>query len=78
MGYVVYNKHTGRGERYYKNESSAKAQVTRHNKEKDWNDRPLPEWAHCSYADYEGIIMRMNDSTWCMWKFFQHGKFANN
>ena len=78
MGWIVYNKETGRGERYYKTESVAKSQVTRHNKEVDWRGVRVSEWAHCSYLDYEGILMGMNDSTWCMWKFFQHGKFANN
>lgn len=74
MGFVVYNKKNGHGERYYLKESVAKAQVTRHNKETDWHGRPAPEWAYCSYLDYEGVLMGQNDSTWCMWKFFRHGK----
>lgn len=74
MGFIVYDKKSGRGQRYYLKESVAKAQVTKHNKEIDWRGRSVAAWAHCSYSEYEGILMGQNDSTWCMWKFFRHGK----
>jgi hypothetical protein len=78
MGFVIYNKETGRAEAYYKTESAAKSQVTRNNNQLDYKGQPYPKWAHCSYLEYEGVIQGMSESKWLLWKFFQMGKFGNN
>ena len=70
MGYIVYRANSKECEKYYKKESSAKAAVTRGNKEsRMWRsdvDNPL---TYCSYTEYEGFLQGMNNSQWVMWKF---------
>jgi len=78
MGFVVYNKQTGQGQAYYKTEPAAKSQVTRNNNQVDYRSRPVAQWAHCSYLEYEGIIQGMGESKWLMWRFFQRGQYGNN
>jgi hypothetical protein len=72
MGFVVYEEETGRAVRYYRKESSAKAQVTKHNKEvrespNIWGRHVL--WIYCSYAGYEGVLMGMKEPERKMWAF---------
>ena len=62
--FVVYHVKTGKTVGVYDRESSAKAQVTRNNRElmmrlltnnsrfNFWVDRGRNEWAYCSYEDY--------------------------
>jgi hypothetical protein len=80
MGYIVYKINSKQCEKYYKKESSAKAAVTRGNKEilryRHGSDEQL---AYCSYAEYEGFLQGMNNSQWVMWKFMhQPGVYARN
>lgn len=72
MGWVVYEESNGRAVKYYKKESVAKSQVTRHNNE----IRQMPNvwgrdvtWIYCSYADYEGVLMGMREPERRMWAF---------
>jgi hypothetical protein len=72
MGWVVYDTVTGDLIRYYKKAGSARAQVTRHNKElaagSYWM-RSYRERACCSYRDYEGVLMGLRDEQLKMWQF---------
>lgn len=84
MGYFVHEIRSKRIQGYYKTESAAKARVTRHNKEIDLaagmyvrGHSSKAKWAHCSYSAYEGVLQKMNDSQWVMWKFFQQGRDNN-
>jgi hypothetical protein len=72
MGFVVFEEANGRVVKYYKKESVAKSQVTRHNREISqipnvWG-RDV-RWIHCSYADYEGVLMGMKEPERKMWAF---------
>jgi hypothetical protein len=72
MYFVVYQVKSGRTVAVYERESSAKARVTRNNKELmikllrgaenrySW-DR-MEEWAYCSYVDYAPHFYRYNKS----------------
>ena len=80
MGFVVYEEETGRAIKYYRKESSAKAQVTKNNRSIE-NTRLLrlqlgvPNydrdhyWLYCSYAGYEGVLMGMKEPERKMWAF---------
>ena len=61
--FVVYHVKTGKNVGVYDREGSAKAQVTRNNRELMmrilkgrqhfvWGERGVTEWAYCSYEDY--------------------------
>jgi hypothetical protein len=80
MGWVVYEEETGRAIKYYRTESVAKSQVTKNNRSID-NSRLLRlqlgvpnydrdrHWIHCSYADYEGVLMGMKEPERKIWAF---------
>jgi hypothetical protein len=69
MGYIVYSETTGRAERYYKLERTAKAQATRMNKEiqSPWRERET--FAHCSYAAYEGVLQGLKGDNLRFWQW---------
>lgn len=79
MGWVVYEETTGRAIKYYRKESVAKAQVTKNNRSIDNNailrlalgvTRSYDcRWLCCSYADYEGVLMGMQEPERKMWAF---------
>ena len=73
MGWVVYEEATGRAQKYYKKESVAKRICTQHNQSRDYDwgysYRPEARWIHCSYADYEGVLMGMQEPERKMWAF---------
>jgi hypothetical protein len=73
MGFVVYEEATGRAQKYYKKESVAKRICTQHNQPRDYDwgysYRPETRWIHCSYADYEGVLMGMKEPERKMWAF---------
>lgn len=85
MGWVVFEEDSGRAVKYYRKETAAKAQVTRHNRQVD-NDRQLRSsgyshfslnprrWLFCSYADYEGVLMGMREPERKIWVFCRGGK----
>jgi hypothetical protein len=72
MGWIVFEQENGRAVKYYKKESTAKTQVTKHNNE----IRQMPNvwgrditWLYCSYADYEGVLMGLKEPERRMWAF---------
>lgn len=72
MGFVVFELATGRAVKYYRKASVAKAQVTKQNK----MIKQIPNvwgrdvtWTMCSYADYEGVLMGMQEPERKMWAF---------
>ncbi len=84
MGWIVFEEESGRAMRYYRSASVAKAQVTRHNREIDaevpWGTGYNPfvlrrnrKWSYCSYADYEGVLMGMNEPERKIWVFCRGG-----
>ena len=72
MGWVVYNRNSGRAHRYYKKESTAKAQATKMNRDPyrlhSSNEEP---YAHISYAGYEGILMGLKGAELKYWDWLQ-------
>lgn len=84
MGYVVFEEDTGRAVKYYRKGTAAKAQVTRHNRQVDLDRQKKSGysyfslsshyWTFCSYADYEGVLMGMNEPERKMWAFCRGGK----
>jgi hypothetical protein len=73
MGWVVYEEGTGRAHKYYKKESVAKRICTQHNQPRDYSwgytYRPEARWIYCSYAEYEGVLMGMQEPERKMWAF---------
>jgi hypothetical protein len=71
MGWVVFERDTGRAVKYYRKESVAKTQVTKQNKlaavPNVWS-RDVT-WTYSSYADYEGVLMGMREPERKMWAF---------
>ena len=72
MGWVVYEKGSGDLIKYYKKAGVAKAQVTRHNSDvaagRYWM-RSNRERACCSYRDYEGVLMGLDQEQLKVWRF---------
>ena len=68
MRFVVYKKESGQLIGMYAKESSAKAQVTKHNKKlfwallsdslKPWQAEREEEWAVCNWTEYEPIFFQ--------------------
>ena len=66
MGFVVYEKENGSAVRYYEQESVAKTQVTKNNRQftmailkgevSDWNRYRYNEYAYCSWANFETVV----------------------
>jgi hypothetical protein len=71
MGYIVYSETTGRAERYYKLERTAKQQATRLNKEPQSPWRTRETYAHCSYAAYEGVLMGLKGENLRYWSWMK-------
>ena len=75
MGYVVYEAETGRAIKYCKKVGTAKAYVTRHAKENAAflliHSQSRHQYTHlwCSYADYEGVLMGMDEPSRKFWVF---------
>jgi hypothetical protein len=62
-------------QKYYKLASTARRIVTQHNTEREhgfYTYRPGSEWACCSYADYEGILMGLREDKFRMWQFVKN------
>ncbi len=76
MGFIVFEQGNGRAVKYYRKESTARAQVTKHNREIS----QLPNvwgrdvtWTYSSYGDYEGVLMGMTEPERKMWVFCRGG-----
>ena len=61
MGFIVYSKSNGEILRYYESKSSARSQVTAHNRKAIINalkgiDRCVTEWDMCNWNEFEQIF----------------------
>ena len=74
MGYIVYNTASGRAERYYKQERTAKQQATRLNNEPQSPWRTRETFKHCSYAAYEGILLGLKDENLRYWTWLNSAR----
>ena len=76
MGYIVYSVDSGRAERYYKLERTAKAQATRLNNEPAYRllqHQKREQFAACSYAAYEGVLMGLKGDNLRYWTWMNRG-----
>ena len=75
MGWVVYEQATGRAVKYYRKIGPAKAAVTKQRRMVESGARIASSWGrdvtwiYCSYADYEGVLMGMQEPERKMWAF---------
>jgi hypothetical protein len=72
MGYIVYNTASGRAERYYKLERTAKQQAGRLNKDPFRSKWQASEYKAISYAAYEGVLMGMSPENLKYWSWTNH------
>ena len=72
MGYIVYNTASGRAERYYKQERTAKQQAGRLNKDPFRSKWEAGEFKAISYAAYEGVLMGMSPEILKYWSWTNH------
>jgi hypothetical protein len=72
MGYIVYNTASGRAERYYKLERTAKQQAGRMNKDPFRSKWEAGEFRAISYAAYEGVLMAMSPENLKYWSWTNH------
>jgi hypothetical protein len=72
MGYIVYNTASGRAERYYKLERTAKQQAGRLNKDPFRSKWEAGEFRAISYAAYEGVLMGMSPENLRYWSWTNH------
>jgi hypothetical protein len=71
MGYIVYNTASGRAERYYKAERTAKQQAGRLNKDPFRSKWEAGEFRAISYAAYEGLLMGMSPENLKYWSWLK-------
>ena len=69
MGFVVYNTASGRAERYYKQERTAKQQAGRLNKDPFRSKWEAGEFKAISYAAYEGVLMGIRSDNLKYWSW---------
>ena len=72
MGYIVYNTASGRAERYYKQERTAKQQATRMTKDPYRSRHEAGEFKAISYAAYEGVLMGLSQENLRYWSWTNH------
>jgi len=72
MGYIVYNTSSGRAERYYKQERTAKQQAGRLNKDPFRSKWEAGEFKAIPYAAYEGVLMGMTQENLKYWSWTNH------
>ena len=72
MGYIVYNTASGRAERYYKAERTAKQQAGRLNKDPFRSKWEAGEFRAIPYAAYEGVLMGMSQENLKYWSWTNH------
>ena len=72
MGYIVYNTASGRAERYYKLERTAKQQAGRLNKDPFRSKWEAGEFKAIPYAAYEGVLMAMSPENLKYWSWTNH------
>jgi len=69
VGYIVYNTKSGRADRYYKLERTAKQQATKRNRDPYRSKWEAGEWRAISYAAYEGVLMGLKDENLRYWSW---------
>ena len=69
MGWIVYNTASGRAERYYKHERTAKAQATKLNRNPFRSKWESGEYKSIPYRDYEGILMGLGGDMLTYWSW---------
>ena len=67
MGWIVYNTASGRADRYYKSERTAKQQATRRNRDPFRSRWEAGEWQAISYTAYEGVLMGLKAENLRYW-----------
>jgi hypothetical protein len=72
MGYIIYNTASGRAERYYKLERTAKQQAGRLNKDPFRSKWEAGEFRAIPYAAYEGVLMGMSPENLKYWSWTNH------
>ena len=72
MGYIVYNTASGRAERYYKLERTAKQQATRMTRDPFRSRHEAGEFRAIPYAAYEGVLMGMSQENLRYWSWTNH------
>lgn len=72
MGYIVYNTVSGRAERYYKQERTAKQQAGRLNKDPFRSKWEAGQFRAIPYAAYEGVLMGMSKENLKYWSWTNH------
>jgi hypothetical protein len=72
MGYIVYNTASGRAERYYKLERTAKQQAGRLNKDPFRSKWQGGNFKAIPYAAYEGVLMGMSQENLKYWSWTNH------
>ena len=71
MGWIVYNTASGRAERYYKLERTAKQQATRMTRDPFRSKWEAGEFRAIAYADYEGILMGLRGDNLRYWSWLK-------
>jgi len=69
MGFIVYNTASGRAERYYKKEATAKAQATKLNRSPYRSIDLAGEFLAVPYAAYEGVLMGIRGDALKYWSW---------
>ena len=74
MGFIVYNTASGRAERYYKLERTAKQQATRMTNDPFRSKWEAGKFKAIAYADYEGILMGLRGENLRFWSWLTNGR----
>jgi len=69
MGYIVYNTASGRAERYYKQERTAKQQATKLNNNPHRLRYEAGDYRAIPYAAYEGVLMGLKGDMLTYWSW---------
>ena len=69
MGYIVYNTASGRAERYYKLERTAKQQATKLNNNPHRHRYEAGDYRVLPYAAYEGVLMGLKGDMLTYWSW---------
>ena len=74
MGYIVYNTASGRADRYYALERTAKQQATKRNRCPFRSKWEAGEWRSISYTAYEGVLMGLRGENLRYWDWVSNGR----
>ena len=74
MGWIVYNTASGRADRYYALERTAKQQATKRNRDPYRSKHEAGEWQSISYAAYEGVLKGHRGENLRYWSWLTNGR----